>query len=51
MSNIPQKLIFDILSRLEPKDLIRYTCVSKAWYALIHNQDFIKAHHERSIKT
>ncbi|KAH0994033.1 hypothetical protein GBA52_005516 [Prunus armeniaca] len=50
MSNIPQKLIFDILSRLEPKDLIRYTCVSKAWYALIHNQDFIKAHHERSIK-
>ncbi|XP_021819036.1 F-box protein CPR30-like [Prunus avium] len=51
MSNIPQELIFDILSRLESKDLIRYTCVSKAWYALIHNQDFIKAHLQLSIKT
>ncbi|PQP94210.1 F-box protein CPR30 [Prunus yedoensis var. nudiflora] len=51
MLNIPRELIWDILLRLQPKDLIRYRCVSKAWYALIHNQDFIKPHLERSIKT
>ncbi|XP_034199602.1 F-box/kelch-repeat protein At3g23880-like [Prunus dulcis] len=51
MSNIPPELIFDILLQLQLKDLIRYTCVSKAWHAFIHNQDFIKAHLKRSIKT
>ncbi|XP_008224443.1 PREDICTED: F-box protein CPR30-like [Prunus mume] len=51
MLNIPRELIWDILLRLQPKDLIRYRCVSKAWYAFIHNQDFIKPHLKRSIKT
>ncbi|VVA33424.1 PREDICTED: F-box [Prunus dulcis] len=38
-------------TRLQLKDFIRYGCVSKASYAFIHNQDFIKLHLERSIKT
>ncbi|KAL6292102.1 hypothetical protein ACE6H2_000244 [Prunus campanulata] len=51
MSFLPPELIFDILSRLPPKDLMRFLCVSKSWYALIHDQIFIKAHLQRSIET
>ncbi|BFG13985.1 hypothetical protein CerSpe_002590 [Prunus speciosa] len=51
MSILPPELILDILLRLPPKDLIRSLCVSKAWYAFIHDQRFIKAHLQRSIET
>ncbi|XP_021819007.1 F-box/kelch-repeat protein At3g06240-like [Prunus avium] len=51
MSFLPPELIFDILSRLPLKDLMRFLCVSKAWHALIHDQFFIKTHLQRSIET
>ncbi|KAM1251835.1 hypothetical protein ACFX13_040745 [Malus domestica] len=51
MSDFPPELLFDILSRLPPKDLIRFLCVSKAWNAIIHHHHFIKAHLQRSIQT
>ncbi|KAH0994037.1 hypothetical protein GBA52_005520 [Prunus armeniaca] len=51
MSILPPELILDILLRLPHKDLIRSLCVSKAWYAFIHDQRFIKAHLQRSIET
>ncbi|CAL8077105.1 unnamed protein product [Prunus armeniaca] len=51
MSILPTELILDILLRLPHKDLIRSLCVSKAWYAFIHDRRFIKAHLQRSIET
>ncbi|KAM2964226.1 hypothetical protein FF2_022036 [Malus domestica] len=50
-SDFPPEILFDILSRLPPKDLIRILCVSKSWYAIIHDHHFIKAHLQRSIQT
>ncbi|KAM1139906.1 hypothetical protein ACFX19_040746 [Malus domestica] len=51
MSDFPPELLFDILSRLPPKDLIRFLSVSKAWNAIIRHHHFIKAHPQRSIQT
>ncbi|KAM1229761.1 hypothetical protein ACFX13_040750 [Malus domestica] len=51
MSDFPPELLFDILSRLPPKDLIRFLSVSKAWNAIIRHHHFIKAHLQRSIQT
>ncbi|XP_009355013.2 F-box protein CPR1-like [Pyrus x bretschneideri] len=51
MSDFPPEILFDILSRLPPKDLIRFLCVSKAWNALIRHHRFIEAHLQRSIQT
>ncbi|CAL8989764.1 unnamed protein product [Prunus brigantina] len=51
MTTLPPELILDILLRLPPKDLIRSLCVSKAWYAFIHDQRFINAHLLRSTET
>ncbi|PRQ16046.1 putative F-box domain, kelch-type beta propeller, F-box associated interaction [Rosa chinensis] len=49
-SDIPQELIFDILARLSTKDLIRLTCVSKAWNAAIQDPQLAKLHLHLSIK-
>ncbi|XP_059284690.1 F-box/kelch-repeat protein At3g23880-like [Lycium ferocissimum] len=42
--NLPPELINEILLRLPVKSLLRLTCVSKSWLALISNHAFIKTH-------
>jgi hypothetical protein len=39
-SYLPEELLVKILSKLPPKSLIRFRCVSKAWYSLIGIPDF-----------
>ncbi|XP_059436434.1 F-box protein CPR1-like [Corylus avellana] len=52
MTNIlPQELITEILSLLLVKPLMRFQCVSKAWFVTINDPDFIKMHLNRSIET
>ncbi|KAM2930615.1 hypothetical protein COP2_037626 [Malus domestica] len=51
MSNLPPELIVDTLSRIPPKDLIRFMCVSKAYHATIHDRKFINVHQQRAIRT
>ncbi|KAM1815190.1 hypothetical protein ACFX11_028767 [Malus domestica] len=50
MAEFPPELIFEILLRLPPEDLLRCLCVSKSWNATIHDKKFIKSH-QRSIQT
>lgn len=50
-SHFPPEILVDILSRLPPKDLMRFLCVSKAWNAIIRDHRFIKSHLQRSIHT
>ncbi|KAK7838374.1 putative f-box protein [Quercus suber] len=40
-SYLPEAILENILSRLPPKTLIRFRCVSKTWLALIGNPDFL----------
>jgi F-box interacting protein len=40
-SYLPEEVVVKILSRLPPKSLIRFKCVSKRWHALIGNPDFL----------
>jgi F-box interacting protein len=37
---LPEELVLNILSRLPPKSLFRFRCVSKFWHTLIGNPDF-----------
>jgi F-box interacting protein len=41
---LPEELITGILSRLPVKSLLRFRCVSKAWFALIKDPTFINMH-------
>ncbi|XP_059460670.1 F-box/kelch-repeat protein At3g23880-like [Corylus avellana] len=41
---LPEEVVVKILSRLPPKSLIRFKCVSKRWHALIGNPDFLSKH-------
>ncbi|KAL2533183.1 F-box protein CPR30 [Abeliophyllum distichum] len=50
MSNIPEDLVMDVLSRLWVKLLLRFRSVSKSWRTLIDSPSFIKIHMERSMK-
>lgn len=50
-SKLTQELITEILSRLPVKPLVRFLCVSKTWYALIKNPDYINMHLKRSIES
>ncbi|KAK4419371.1 F-box protein [Sesamum alatum] len=44
-SNLPHDLIIEILSRLPPKSISRFRCVSKQWYHLLtHDNEFIARH-------
>lgn len=48
-SYLPEDLIVvDILSRLTVKSLLRFRSVSKSWYALITNPNFIRIHLSRT---
>ncbi|KAL9230463.1 hypothetical protein vseg_005809 [Gypsophila vaccaria] len=48
MAGLPQELIFDILSRLPVSSLLPLKSVCKSWYSIIHDDEFIAAHLERS---
>jgi hypothetical protein len=37
--SLPPDMLVEILSRLPPKSLLRFRCVSKTWLALIGNHD------------
>jgi hypothetical protein len=37
--SLPPDMLMEILSRLPPKSLLRFRCVSKTWLALIGNHD------------
>uniref|UniRef100_A0A7N2R7G8 F-box domain-containing protein n=1 Tax=Quercus lobata TaxID=97700 RepID=A0A7N2R7G8_QUELO len=41
---LPDDVVFDILTRLPVKSLIRFRCVSKSWYATITSRIFITRH-------
>ncbi|KAL3509486.1 hypothetical protein ACH5RR_028887 [Cinchona calisaya] len=42
--NLPEELLIEILTRVPVKSLICFTLVSKSWFALITNPNFIKSH-------
>jgi F-box interacting protein len=48
---LPQELITEVLSLLLVKPLLRFQCVSKAWFVVINDPDFIRMHLNRSIET
>jgi F-box interacting protein len=48
---LPQELITEVLSLLFVKPLLRFQCVSKAWFVVINDPDFIRMHLNRSIET
>ncbi|XAR70660.1 hypothetical protein NMG60_11027581 [Bertholletia excelsa] len=50
MSDLPEEVSADILSRLPVKSLLRFRCVSRNWCSLIDRPDFVKLHLNRSIK-
>ncbi|KAL2503244.1 putative F-box protein [Forsythia ovata] len=50
MENLPQDVLWDILSRLSVKHLCQLKCVSKQWFHLISDSHFKKLYNNRSIK-
>lgn len=51
VQHLPEEIVSNILVRLPVRDLIRYMCVSKAWYYLITDQNFISTHFNFHCKT
>ncbi|KAK3133458.1 hypothetical protein QOZ80_6AG0536790 [Eleusine coracana subsp. coracana] len=45
---LPDDIIFDVLSRLPTKSVIRCKSVCKAWFAMVSSQHFVSAHLELS---
>ncbi|CAM8986094.1 unnamed protein product [Rhodiola kirilowii] len=45
---LPLEIFSDILSRLRPKELLRFKTVSKAWFSLISDPNFVKQHFRKS---
>ncbi|KAL4607522.1 hypothetical protein ACB092_09G180800, partial [Castanea dentata] len=41
---LPDDLVYEILTLLPAKSLIRFRCVSKSWYCTITHRNFIMAH-------
>ncbi|XP_010274506.1 PREDICTED: F-box protein CPR30-like [Nelumbo nucifera] len=50
-SIIPEEIMVDILSRLPAKSLLRFRCVCKSWYTLLHRPSFIQIHLNRAVET
>ncbi|XP_027177637.1 putative F-box protein At1g32420 [Coffea eugenioides] len=49
--HIPEEIIFDVLSKLPVKTLVRFCCVSKSWRNLITSDPvFIYSHLQKSLK-
>ncbi|KAK9285776.1 hypothetical protein L1049_024977 [Liquidambar formosana] len=48
MPNLPNEIVFDILSRLPVRSLLRFRCVCKSWNALISDPHFVKTHLNRA---
>ncbi|XP_011082973.1 F-box/kelch-repeat protein At3g23880-like [Sesamum indicum] len=45
---LPEEALINILSRLPPKSLIKFRCVSKSWNSLISTPYFISLHAQQS---
>jgi F-box interacting protein len=45
---LPDEVVYDILTLLPVKSLIRFRCVSKSWNLIISNPIFIKKHLDRA---
>ncbi|GJM85107.1 hypothetical protein PR202_ga01530 [Eleusine coracana subsp. coracana] len=48
IEELPEDIIFDVLSRLPVKPLCRFGCESKAWRALISDPAFAEAQSSRA---
>ncbi|KAJ9707925.1 hypothetical protein PVL29_000139 [Vitis rotundifolia] len=46
--SVPDELVFDILTRLPVKFLLRFGCVCKRWRSMISDPSFVEAHQSRS---
>ncbi|KAK9676981.1 hypothetical protein RND81_11G113900 [Saponaria officinalis] len=42
--NIPQEIVIEILKRVPVESLLRFMCVSKSWFSLITNPNFVSDH-------
>lgn len=42
--NIPDELVFDILTRLPVKSVLRFKCICKSWLSMISDPKFIRTH-------
>ncbi|KAL2469080.1 F-box/kelch-repeat protein [Forsythia ovata] len=47
--HFPEDILFEVVSRLPPKSVGRFTTVSKSWYAFIRSPTFVATHLNRSI--
>ena len=45
---LADNIVYDILTRLPVKSLIRFRCVSWSWYCVITDSDFITEHLDRA---
>ncbi|KAL5721288.1 hypothetical protein ACHQM5_004948 [Ranunculus cassubicifolius] len=42
--DLPVEMVFEILTRIPAKDLLRFKTVCKSWYSLISTRRFVKSH-------
>ncbi|XP_059658880.1 F-box protein CPR1-like [Cornus florida] len=49
-SNLPCEVIYNILSKLPVKSLVRFRCVCKSWRGVISDPKFAKSHLNESIR-
>lgn len=44
VSNFPEEIVIDILTRLPVKSIVRFKCVCKGWCSLFSDKKFIESH-------